>query len=260
MNPWQMALQIRHELRTVTWTGGEVVFGSRGAVIYAGTPNEKQFPPAFPWVLVGLGSGTMDPDHPDYITQTFGLMVAANVVGDPMGEFALMGSSSQSNTSSAGRGVLEVAERARFAVQSLTGADGAQVLVSGASTGGPFPLGQTGRHIAVQEFSLTALCTSQLHYAAPQQIAHDGTTWTWTGTHCASRFDFLRYRLTRKSGSSPSSTPTDGTILYEGTSPSFAAPKDTGYTYTVFADYSPRGKSDAEGSSSAEVGSYLVAS
>lgn len=260
MNPLQMALQIKHKLQTVAWTGGDVVFGTRGVVVFAGTPSEKQFPPAYPWALVGIGSGAMDADHPEFITQTYGIMIAANVVGDPMGEFALIGSSILNQTSSAGRGVAEVTERARYAVQSLTGADGAKIQLSSTSIGGPFPLGQTGRHIAVQELTLQALCTSQPHYAAPQQIAHDGTTWTWLGAPCSSRYDFLQYRLTRKTGSAASSSPTDGTIVYTGTAASFTGVKSSGNTYTVFADYVLRGGSDPDASSSAVVGSYLVAS
>lgn len=262
MNPLQMALQIKHKLQEVAWPlgSGEVVFGSYGVAIFAGTPNEEQFPAGYPWVLVTPGSGRMDPDHPELITQTFGLMVAAEVAGDPQGEFALVGGSISDLGKSAGRGVMEVSERARFAVQDLTGADGAKIIVTSTSTGGPFTMGQ-GRHIAVAELTLECLCTSQEHYAAPQHLTHtggDGGTWSWEGAHCSDRFDFLQYRLVQKAGSSPSTDPSDGTVLYTGTTASTTGSATSGNTYTVFADYDARGGGAVEDSSEPEVGSYVV--
>lgn len=259
MNPLQMALQIRHKLRTVAWTTGsaEVVFGTRAVHIYAGSPTEEQIPPGFPWALVGLDSGSADIDDPDLITQRFTVLVATEVAADPEGELAVIGGSVADLGRSVGRGVGEVAERARAAVQDLTGADGAKIQIAATSYSSTSVLGR-GRHIAMAEMSLEALCTSQPHYAAPQRIAWATNLWSWAGTHCSNRFDFLQYRLVRKAGSTPSANPSDGTVVYTGTAASFVGAKTGGNVYTVFADYNGRGGSTVEASSDPEVGAYLT--
>jgi hypothetical protein len=259
MNPWQMAQQIRHRLATVTWPGGgDPVFGPRGVAVFAGTPTEEQIPAGWPWCLVGVSAGTPDADHPELIEQGYDLVAGVDVAGDPLGEFALIGGAAPSAQRSSGRGVLEVAERVRAAVGNLTGADGAKVLLSSTTTGALTALGR-GRHMALDELSLTAICTSALHYVAPQMISHDGTVWRWAGAHCSARFDFVHFRLVRKTGPLPSADPADGTVIYTGDAAQFAGPVAAGYTYTAFADYGARGGSAAiDGSSDPEVGSYLT--
>lgn len=261
MNPGQMALQLRHLLRAVAWPTGDAdpVFGQRGVAVFAGTPSEEQMPPAFPWCMVILGQGSHDTDDPDLIEQSYTILVAADVTGDPLGEFAVIGGASRNLGRSVGRGVLELAERARSAVERLTGVDGAPIQVSASSTASPVALGR-GRHLAMHEFTVTALVTSALDYSAPQFIAHSDTTnaWTWDGEHCSNRFDFMQYRLVRKDGDSPSSTPEDGTTLYTGTAAEYVGALQPGNTYTAFADYDGRGRGSVEGSSQPEVGSYLV--
>ena len=261
MNPAQMAQQIKHKLTTVAWPGGstDVVFGLKAVHVFAGSPTEAQIPPGFPWCLVSIESGEADEDHPEFITQNYRLISAVNVAGDPLGAHAIVGGAVSELGKSAGRGIAEIAERVRAAVGNLLGSDGAKIMLSLSSTGTPETLGD-GRHLTMDSLTLTALCTSGLHYAAPQIIAHDGTDWTWTGSHCSDRFDFKQYRLVRKSGSSASTSPSDGTVVYTGTPATFTGVKTTANTYTVFADYSARKQTDViEGSSDPEIGSYLVA-
>lgn len=254
-----MALQIRAELRAVTWPGGtqQVVFGDRGVVIFAGLPTEEQIPPGFPWCLVGLGDGEVDEEQPEFIQQRYTLLTGVDVAGDPLGEFSIIGGSIPDFGSSVGRGVAEVADRVRAAVQDLTGADGARIQLSSISTGTPTLLGQ-GRHLALDELTLQALCTSQPHYAAPQVLRVSGTSWTWEGPHCSSRYDFLQYRLIEKTGTTPSKDPSEGTTVYTGTTASTTFTPLAGQTYTIFADYDARGIGSVEDSSEPELGSYVV--
>lgn len=258
MNPWQMALQIRHKLRTVAWAGdsGAVVFGSRGARIIAGLPTEEQIPPAYPWALISIGPGTADETHPDLLEQTFTIYVAVLVMGDALGEQALVGGPA-SLTASAGRGVAEVSAQARSAVENQTGSDGAHLILSSVATGEPVVLGG-GRHLAMAEMTVDAVCTSALYYHPPQEVYYDGTAWTWNGDQCSNRYDFLQYRLVEKSGTSPSSDPSDGTVVYTGSTARWAGYASADNTYTVFADYDARGSGTVEDSSEPEVGSYLV--
>ena len=117
--------------------------------------------------------------------------------------------------------------------------------------------------MVLSEHSLSALCTSSLHYAAPQKIKLTSTNaWTWEGAHCSDRYDFKQYRFYEHTsimngvGTAASGTPT---LKYTGTSAAATVTKVTGRYYHAFADYSARKQSGViEGTSSVEVGSYLV--
>ena len=260
MNPYQMAQQIKHRLQTITWPGGstDVVFGARGVAVFAGLPTEEQIPVGFPWALVGIEGGEPDDEDETILNQRFNLVWAANVGGDPLGEHALIGGAVADLGKSAGRGVAELANRVRAAVGHLVAIDGAQVTVGTSSTGSPAPFGR-GRHLALDEMSLEAICTAGLHYAAPQVLIRSGSVFSWSGAQCSERFDFLQYRIVEKAGSF-SADPSDGTVVSTGTA-------DTGVDvttviggryYTVFADYNSRGGSTVEGSSDPLVGSYVA--
>ena len=67
-----------------------------------------------------------------------------------------------------------------------------------------------------------------------------------------------RHRLVRKQGTSPSASPSDGTVIYSGTQPMVVGSQASGQVYTVFAVYDSRGSGTIEGSSSPERGSFFV--
>lgn len=243
MNPWQLAQQLKHVLGNVTWPTGAVekVFGS-AVYVYAGSqPNEEEIPPGFPFALVTIDSGIPDQDAPDLLLQTFSIVTAVEVAGDPLGEFAIIGGARVNEGTSAGAGVAEVAERVRAAVQQLTGADGASMIVSGTGTGAPTALGR-GRHLAFDEFRVTALCTSQPHYAPPQEFKIVGEAFSWRGERqCEARFDFMQYRVGYVAGHVPARTPAECiSIVYTGTDHEVAIVPIPGRTWSVFADYDPR--------------------
>ena len=68
----------------------------------------------------------------------------------------------------------------------------------------------------------------------------------------------MRYRLVRRLGRNFSATPSQGELLYTGTNAYWVGAQETGYTYTVFADYCSRGNGIVEGYSKPEVGAYRV--
>lgn len=260
MNPIQFAQQIKHRLEQVEWPFGSAgaVFGTHGSVaVFAGDPTEDQIPAGFPWALVGIDRGQVDEDDPGLITQQFNVVVCAESGGDPLGEHALIGGAIQQVGRSGNRGVGEIMERVREAVQSITGADGARVLLSSTSTGKPTPLGR-GRHLALDELTLSAVCTSAATFSPPQQLRYSLDRWKWNGDHCTPRFDFMRYRLLRRRGRNFSATPNQGELLYTGTNTYWVGVQETGYTYTIFADYCSRGNGIVEGYSEPEVGAYRV--
>jgi len=258
VNPWQLAQQIKHELGLVRWGVGakDLVFGT-SVYIYAGAPNPEDRPPAFPFALVAVGSGTPDADAPDLIEQQFSVATAVEVAGDPLGELAVIGSSRADLGKSAGAGSAEVAERVRVTLQALTTYDGASIIVTGSGIGGATALGE-GRAVAFDEYTVTALCTSAAGYAAPQNLKAAGDTWSWAGSWCSERFDFLRYTLGYKSGATPATGIADlDAILYTGTDTETAVLPVPGRVHHIFASYSSRG-SVVEGSSAVELGSFLI--
>jgi hypothetical protein len=239
-----MAQQLRHVLRLATWpvAGGGLVFGAQ-VFAYAGDqPDDGAIPSAFPFALISLDTEANDPDDPDLVVQTFVVQVVAMVAGDPLGEFALIGGARRLLTKSAGAGVLEVAGRARAAVQKLTGFDGAHLIVSGDGAAAPATVAK-GRHVAVQAQRVQAVCTSGEYYAPPQQLQLVGDTFSWHGEQCDGRFDFLQYRLgyiTAPPGGPPVVNPLNANIVYTGTNREVAIAPVPGRVYSVFADYDPR--------------------
>ena len=258
MNPWQLAQQIKHELATVTWEGGSVVFGPRSVFIYAGAvPQEEELPAAFPFATVTLGSATADDDAPDYLQQQVTVGICVEVAGDPMGEFALIGGARPDMTKSAGAGLGEVLERAQFAVQKLNLFDGASISVS-TSGAGSIQTPTRGHHIAAEELNLDCQCTAQLYYAAPQIVKRIGNILSWYGQHCSNRFDFLQFVAGYVTGDTPVATPAELTAtIFTGDKLETATTFAPNRVYQVFAQYDPRGTGSPASSSEALVGSYI---
>ena len=257
MNGGQLAQQIKFELEKVVWNvpSGTTVFGGDGVRVTSGEPTQEQLPSAFPFAIVVLGDGSPDEWDDDLIEQTVTVMCVVAVAGDPMGEHAVIGGSTGDLTKSHARGSHEVAERARSAVRGLTVMTGAQITVTGVASSSPKNL--NGLQCVVEEFTVSAICTSDMHYAAPQEIKLAGSNWTWAGaTHCRGRFDFVEYDLVYKAGASPPSSPADGTSAgkvsgTEAISVSALASK----TYCIFAVYNARKNGLVEGASDPIVGS-----
>lgn len=256
MNPWQLAQQLKHELQQVTWPGGDVVFGDGAVFVYAGAaPSDEELPSALPVALVTIDAGEVDADNPELVEQAFTIATVVEVAGDPLGEHAVIGGTRPDAGSSAGAGVAEVAERVRAAVQRLTGADGVTLHVTAGGTGAPATVGR-GRHLAFDELRLSAWCTSQPHYAAPQELRHAGGVWSWAGTACTRRFDFARFVLGYVTGSTPATSVDDlDGIVYQGPTAMVTLPATGGRVYHAFAIYDARGNG-SEAESAPIVGSY----
>ncbi|MHC4180083.1 MAG: hypothetical protein ACYSWU_21475 [Planctomycetota bacterium] len=261
MNARQFAQQMKYELERVIWpvTSGAVVFGTNSRVrILAGEPSSQDdLPRSFPWCIIVIGSGTIDGDAVNFCDQTFQVFTAAHVMGDHLGEMAVIGGATADLTVSPNRGAGELIDRVHAAISTLTGMDGARILLSATSVGQPKSLGANA-HLVMGELGVTALCTIQSSYAPPQMLAYAGGAFSWAGTQCSDRFDFLRYTLVRKAGTEPSTSPSDGTEVYQGTDAAVEVATVSSQTYTVFAEYDSRGNGTVEGYSDVPVGSFLT--
>lgn len=265
MNPWQLAQQLKFELGAAVWPSGrgEVVFGPKSVFVYTGgQPDDNIHPPRFPFALVTIGSGTPDDDDPDLLLQSFTVIVAVEVAGDPLGENAVIGGARADYGSSTGAGVAEVATIVRATVGDLTTYDGAATIVSGSGTGGGGSIG-TGKQLAFDEFTMQAVCTDQLAFSSPEQLKLAGTTWSWRGEWCSARFDFVQFRLGFVTSSTPDPTLTQAdmeSFIYGGPDQEVAVAPVAGRVYYLFAIYNGHGTTGGAGtdSSAATVGSYLI--
>jgi len=260
LNPWQMAQQLARELKLARWPHGSagLVFGEN-VFAFAGAPAEDTMPAGFPFALVTIGSGTPDEDDPDLIRQDFSVVVVAEAAGDALGQHAIIGGARADLGNSAGAGVAEVSARARAVINRLTGADGASLIVSGSGTAAPSAVGR-GRAIAAEEYRVTALCTDDEHHAPPQSFGLLGDTFSWDGSACQQRFDFLRFRVGYVAGAKPAQRPEQcAAIVYTGTNTETAVAPVPGRAYSVFADYDPRRTGSPAASSAGDaVGAFVT--
>jgi hypothetical protein len=253
-------MQIRSLLAQARWPTGDkaLVFGGSNRVqVFAGVPTEDQVPQVTPWAMVGILDAAADEEHPDLLDQQFAVVVGADVHGDQSGQQALVGGPAPSIGRSGGRGVSELCAIVRDAAGTLSGHDGVR-LVGQESASTPLRQIAPGRSLALAEISIRCLCTAMPFYTAPQRLRYQTDRWLWDGEACSRRFDFAGYRLVRKQGTSPSASPSDGTVVYSGTQPMFVGTQSSGQVYTVFAVYDSRGGGTIEGSSSPERGSFFV--
>lgn len=263
MNTWQIVQQLKYALQRVTWPGGsqDAVFGSAGVYVTAGPMTSEQHPTAFPFALISVEGGAPDAEDPGLIEQQITVVTAVRVRGDGMGEFAVIGGARGDIGKSAGAGATEVAARVRTAIETLTRYDGGAMLVSGTGTTAPSKL-EGQEHIAYDSFAVTALCTSDEHYTAPQTLKRSGgDIWTWDADSASNRFDFKEFDFGYVTGDEPVSSPLDAswnsleTTTYGMSSQTYTP----GRVYQVFATYNPRSTSaTATHYSAPERGSYLV--
>lgn len=260
MNARQMAQQIRYVLSTETWpeSPNDLVFGDRLSFVLTGLPDEKELPGAFPFVLVSAGPGTADPDDPNLMEQTFDVLAVASVSGGRMGEKSLIGGPKSALGSSANRGVMELNDRVRAALQKLSAIDGAGLQLHTSSVGKPQSIGG-GRALAYGETTLSGWVTAEPSYSSPTRLAVAGSTWTWTGAQCSARYDFIQYRLGYVDGSAPAETPGDlDAIIYTGTDLTTVVAQIAGKAYSVFADYGIRGSAIEGSSDGRELSAFLT--
>lgn len=256
-----MAQQIKYRLGKVKWESGslELVFGTNGVLIYAGnSPTEEELPSSTPFALVSVGSSSSDSDHPDHISQTFSVVCAVDVHGDPLGEFAVIGSSTADIGNSGGAGILEVSERVRSCLQNLSGSDGAYFSLVSSGVGSPGLIGK-GRSFAYEETNLTGYCTSQPYFDAPQNFLISGGTLSWSGQNCDSRFDFLQFRVGYVGGGTPAASSSVWTNIYTGGSTTISHSPSSNRAYSVVAQYASRGGITSQNESSpSAVGAFRL--
>lgn len=218
MSPGQLAKQLRKILRDLAWSDSPAaaVFGTSVyllADIGDGLPEPGRLPCAY---VVPMAT-TADEDDGGLLRVEYGIVVFAQVEGDPYGEAALVGGPSGASAragNSQGRGLLEIEVPLLTRLALLTGADGAPVLVT--PQGAPAVTALPDKRLSAlyRAHKVTALCTVADEYPAPQNLTVDVSTpgqATLAWTLPAARFDRYSIIVNRASGATAPTTATGGT-------------------------------------------------
>lgn len=129
MNLWQVARQLQYLLQQQNWTGSSNVVFAPNSVLITPGPLESVFDASFvmPAALIHPMGATVDPEsqeEPDYIEQELAVALAVANMNDVVNQAGLIGSQRTGQTSSVGRGLLEVEEELFNAIEFLNTDDG----------------------------------------------------------------------------------------------------------------------------------------
>ena len=160
MNPYEILLEIRAALLAAVWAGGEVVFASVHAT--AGVPSPAAFASLrLPCALIQIGSAAPDDEEPGLIRQTYEVTVCQAVAGDTVSENVIVGANKTGGaTSSRGRGLAEIEERMKQAIQELGPGAGVRLMFKSSSDAGPVETGEA-KYAAFRVYSFEAWTVTQ---------------------------------------------------------------------------------------------------
>ena len=265
INPWQVARQLEHLLKTATWSDSpnDLIFGANGNVtIYGGLPLQADATPLgyAPVALIGVGDSDADADDPDIFEHRFKLALAVAVMGDPYGKNAIVGANwsiAGDTWQGEGRGLLQFEEETLGAIGRLTGADGVPISCSLRSKAEPVPIGD-GLHVMAREYDLACVCTRQRGYDNPYDLVAtnngDGTvTLTWK-IPPGDRYDYRDLELRHASGSTAPASASAGNEVDLGDADTAKAlltinhtpGSDGAHSYAIFAGYTDTGAANNE--------------
>lgn len=241
MNTWQVCRQLAYLLRSAAWpSGGERVFGD---VVVTQAPVEallgKLRPPA---ALIRVGGAVSDDDVPSLLTEELEVALVASSVGDEKGQAALLGAArSSGQTSSKGRGLLELEEELFRAAAILGGASGVRLNLT-AKTGGQALLDGTTL-AASRGYAFRARTSAYRSYPAPTLLVATPTgsgnvSLTWSVP--PARYDRLNVVLRRAAGSTAPTSVSDGTGVTLASALATSVTDSPGagtFSYALFAGY-----------------------
>lgn len=249
MNVWQVAKQLRYILRSADWPGnGDPVFGA--VHVTNGLAEEEYALLKMPGCLISIGDSVSDAEDPDYVIQNFMVSWMCQVAGDVRGESPLLGASRPSgNTSSRGRGVLEIEEEVSRALRQMQDSVGVRLLGRRRSTPEVGLFSDFG-YVALRSMMVEVKCTDARYYHPPRDVVATagGGNVTVTWTDPPDRYDRRRLRLRRSNSATPPSDESSGTDLgfvALGVNTYLdVAPGAGTWSYAVFASYTDTGAAE----------------
>lgn len=268
MNRWQVEREIRARLAAAVWPDSPGAAVLTGGAVVSVSPPEALFPDRKPpFALVVSVGEKADRNHPERNAESrFQVVVVALGETDREGSTAISGGTRETSGGqgkSLGRGVGEVLEEVRRALQFLDGAAGLQGhLLADVTTG--------VRQVAGVELVATTLTLvafglpNARSYSPPYRLtAVAGTgqvALTWRLP--PARYDRRRVVLRRASGSTPPAAIDDGTgVTLSGdlaTSVTVTGLAAGVHSFALFAAYDETGSSADERASSAVTATVTV--
>lgn len=220
MNTWQVLKQMRYLIRKRTWEGtGAVVFNPDSVRCSAKIEESVLRTLMMPVIMMSPLDENSDPvadEEPDLISTNMGMHIIVAIQQDPTGQAALIGGSRvDGQSSSKGRGLLEIEEEVFAAVKSLNDHNGVRIQSRHKGAATPV-LSDVVGYVLTRDYIWVAETTATRYYHTPTNfVCHperSGTLqFTATWRNPPDRYDLRRVRLIYKAGSTPPTSVTDGT-------------------------------------------------
>ena len=166
MNTWQITRQLQYLIRSRKWTGSSALVFHTDSVKVTAAPQESAIEQMImPACIIRPLGGTTDPEASeaaDLTEQEIGITVAVAHVGDSWGEYPLVGGQRTGQTSSVGRGLLEIEEELFNAVELLNTDDGVVIQHRASSMAQVQYVGD--RHILLRDYLFRVWLTMDRYY------------------------------------------------------------------------------------------------
>lgn len=221
-----------------------MVFGS--VHVTNGLPEEEYGLLKMPACLISIGDSESQGEDPDYVIQNFMLHFMGQVAGDMRGENPLLGANRVSgNTSSRGRGVLELEEEVSRALRQVQDTSGVRIQARRRSTPEVGQFSDFG-YVALRSMMIQVRCTDARYYHPPRRVAasNAGGTVTITWADPPNRYDRRQVHIRRLAGSTPPASATAGSSVANvaiGVQTYADTPGAGTWSYGVFATYTETG-------------------
>ncbi len=247
MNLWQVARQVRYQIKNRDWTGTSTPIFPVGSVVVSNLPITRLISQGVrvPFSALRIMSGQVDPEYgqsTDILRRDLAVTVAVGVHGDHKGEDPLIGAHRTADTSK-GRGLLEVEEEVLDEIGLMNALEGVSIQF----------LANTIPEPQVADNDPSIMFCDYVHQAwvTRQRAYHECSGFTATDDAVSGdvdlawdvppdRFDRLSVILRRASGSTPPATYDAGTgvtlsgLLAESVTDS---PGVGTFSYSLFAAY-----------------------
>lgn len=163
MNTWQVLRQVQYLLREQDWTGSSTsVFSSQSVIISAAPREEIVEKIVMPVAILRPAGNTVDRFAPDLISQEVLLSLGVTHAGDAYGELPVVGGHRTSQTSSKGRGLLEVEEEVFNAIELLSTDFGVVIQLRASSAMQPQHV--SGQYLLFRDYLFRADLTADRFY------------------------------------------------------------------------------------------------
>ena len=259
MNPLQTVKQIRFLARARQWgSSGNNVFGSVHVTHGAAKEATEEF--RVPLWFISPGNEVADTQLPDLVLFNMRFRLVCAVVGDLLGENAIIGANIADLDKSEGKGTLVVEPELKAVIKQNQNQSGIKI-VSFKVGGERVTVDDELGYVVAREYDAQARCTDDLYYHPPirftavDAVAGGDADLTWADP--PTRFDSRGVRIRRAAGATPPATPTAGVLVADvalGVETFTDSPGAGQFSYAMFGRYTDTGAAVDEKFSDQEVG------